>query len=170
MDLLQLPDDLENVSKAAGISVEVMKAEASAHLKKLMKTEHNVSSIDDLQVHYGKSIQGCINRSKELEKELATTEKKKAALADYLCEDRNKMSLEDVFNTMKTFRDLFIKALKENQERKEQAAKAEKRKNLLKEEEAKPQKGEYGKIKESKVKVKPDEGKCSIVPFILVPL
>lgn len=37
---------------------------------------------------------------------------KKAELADYLCEDRNTHSLDDLFNTMKTFRDLFIKALK----------------------------------------------------------
>lgn len=53
-----------------------------------------------------------INLSKELEEELGTIAKKKAELADYLCEDRNKLSLEDVFNTMKTFRNLFIKALK----------------------------------------------------------
>ncbi|XP_065449793.1 inverted formin-2-like isoform X3 [Chrysemys picta bellii] len=145
-DLLQLPNDLECVSKAAGTNFEVMKAEADAHLKKLLKIEHNMSSIDDLKAQYGKSIQGHINRWKELEEELATIEKKKAELADYLCEDRNKLSLEDVFNTMKTFRDLFIKALKENQERKEQATKAEKRKKLLEEEEAKRQKGEYGNI------------------------
>ncbi|XP_044869206.1 inverted formin-2-like isoform X5 [Mauremys mutica] len=91
-------------------------------------------------------LEGHINGLKELEEELAAIKKKKAELADYLCEDRNKLSLQDVFNTMKTFRDLFIKALKENQERKEQATKAEKRKKLLEEEEAKRQKGEYGNI------------------------
>ncbi|XP_065449798.1 inverted formin-2-like isoform X7 [Chrysemys picta bellii] len=90
-DLLQLPNDLECVSKAAGTNFEVMKAEADAHLKKLLKIEHNMSSIDDLKAQYGKSIQ-------------------------------------------------------ENQERKEQATKAEKRKKLLEEEEAKRQKGEYGNI------------------------
>ncbi|XP_044869198.1 inverted formin-2-like isoform X1 [Mauremys mutica] len=145
-DLLQLPNDLECVSKAEGTNFEVMKAEADAHLKKLLKIEHNMSSIDDLKAQYGKSIQGHINGLKELEEELAAIKKKKAELADYLCEDRNKLSLQDVFNTMKTFRDLFIKALKENQERKEQATKAEKRKKLLEEEEAKRQKGEYGNI------------------------
>ncbi|XP_043373683.1 inverted formin-2-like isoform X3 [Dermochelys coriacea] len=90
-DLLQLPSDLECVSKAAGTNFEVMKAETDAHLKKLLKIEHNMSSIGDLKAQYGKSIQ-------------------------------------------------------ENQERKEQATKAEKRKKLLEEEEAKRQKGEYGKI------------------------
>ncbi|XP_067411069.1 inverted formin-2-like isoform X2 [Emydura macquarii macquarii] len=145
-DLLQLPNDLDCVSKAAGTNFEVMKAEAGAYLKKLLKMEHNVSSADDLKAQYGQSIQDSIKLSKGLEEELATIEKKKAELADYLCEDRNKLSLEDVFNTMKTFRDFFLKALKENQERKEQATKAEKRKRQLQEEEVKRQKGEYGKI------------------------
>lgn len=40
------------------------------------------------------------------------TERKKLELADYLCEDAQQLSLEDTFNTMKTFRDLFTRALK----------------------------------------------------------
>lgn len=55
--------------------------------------------------------QGSLDASKDLQKEFATIEKKKEELADYLCEDRKKLSLEDVFNTMKTFRELFLKAL-----------------------------------------------------------
>lgn len=39
-------------------------------------------------------------------------EQKKLELADYLCEDPQKLSLEDTFSTMKTFRDLFTRALK----------------------------------------------------------
>lgn len=37
---------------------------------------------------------------------------KEVELVDYLCEDRSTQSLDHVFNTIKTFRDLFIKALK----------------------------------------------------------
>ncbi|NXE25404.1 INF2 protein, partial [Ardeotis kori] len=55
--------------------------------------------------------QGSLDASKDLQKEFATIEKKKEELADYLCEDRKKLCLEDVFNTMKTFRELFLKAL-----------------------------------------------------------
>ncbi|NXF18171.1 INF2 protein, partial [Rhodinocichla rosea] len=55
--------------------------------------------------------QGSLNASKDLQKEFAIIEKKKEELADYLCEDRKKLSLEDVFSTMKTFRELFLKAL-----------------------------------------------------------
>ncbi|NXB11136.1 INF2 protein, partial [Cnemophilus loriae] len=55
--------------------------------------------------------QGSVNASKDLQEEFVTIEKKKAELADYLCEDRKKLSLEDVFSTMKTFRETFLKAL-----------------------------------------------------------
>ncbi|NWV37153.1 INF2 protein, partial [Grantiella picta] len=55
--------------------------------------------------------QGSLNASKDLQKEFVTIEKKKEELADYLCEDRKKLSLEDVFSTMKTFREIFLKAL-----------------------------------------------------------
>ncbi|NXC88891.1 INF2 protein, partial [Cercotrichas coryphoeus] len=55
--------------------------------------------------------QGSLNASKDLQKEFATIEKKKEELADYLCEDREKLSLEDVFSTMKSFREIFLKTL-----------------------------------------------------------
>ncbi|NWZ35763.1 INF2 protein, partial [Brachypodius atriceps] len=55
--------------------------------------------------------QGSLNASKDLQKEFAAIEKKKEELADYLCEDRKKLSLEDVFSTMKTFREIFLKTL-----------------------------------------------------------
>ncbi|NWW26098.1 INF2 protein, partial [Falcunculus frontatus] len=55
--------------------------------------------------------QGSLNALKDLQKEFVTIEKKKEELADYFCEDRKKLSLEDVFSTMKTFREIFLKAL-----------------------------------------------------------
>ncbi|NXD12349.1 INF2 protein, partial [Nothocercus nigrocapillus] len=55
--------------------------------------------------------QGNIRASEDLQKEFAIIEKKKEELADYLCEDRKRISLEDIFITMKTFRELFLKAL-----------------------------------------------------------
>ncbi|XP_068048357.1 inverted formin-2-like isoform X3 [Anomalospiza imberbis] len=148
-DLLQLPRDLDFVSKAVGIHIDAMQAEASANLKKLLEIEKRLFlSADDLKIQHGKSVQvgnGSLNASKDLQKEFATIEKKKEELADYLCEDRKKLSLEDVFSTMKTFREIFLKTLQENQERKEQAAKSEKRKKQFKGEDAKRPKGEYGK-------------------------
>ncbi|XP_071282415.1 inverted formin-2-like isoform X2 [Agelaius tricolor] len=145
-DLLQLPRDLDFVSKAVGIHIDAMQAEAGANLKKLLEIEKRLFlSTDDLKIQHGKSVQGSLNASKDLQKEFATIEKKKEELADYLCEDRKNLSLEDVFSTMKTFREIFLKTLQENQERKEQAAKSEKRKKRFKGEDAKRLKGEYGK-------------------------
>ncbi|XP_060118198.1 inverted formin-2 [Heteronotia binoei] len=146
-DLLHLPKDLECVSKAAGINLDVIRSESSSNLKKLLELERKLSSsTDEVKAQYEKAIQDSISANRKLEEEFENIERKKLELATYLCEDPNKLSLEDIFSTMKTFRDLFIKALKDNKDRKEQAAKAEKRKKQLAEEEAKRQKGENGKI------------------------
>nr|XP_013796400.1 PREDICTED: inverted formin-2-like [Apteryx mantelli mantelli] len=111
-DLLQLPSELDFVSKAAGIHFEVMQAEAGANVKKLLEIEKRLLlSTDDLKIQHGKSVQGSISASKDLQKEFASIEKKKEELADYLCEDRKNLSLGDLFITMKTFRELFLKAL-----------------------------------------------------------
>lgn len=107
-----------------------------------------LSSNDDVKQQYEKPIQDSIDASRKLEEEFETIERKRQDLANYLCEDSSKLSLEDIFSTMKTFRDLFIRVLKENKDRKEQAAKAEKRKKQLEEEEGKRQKGENGKVSE----------------------
>ncbi|XP_068253960.1 inverted formin-2 isoform X2 [Nyctibius grandis] len=146
-DLLELPKDLEYVSKAAGINLDIIRTESSANLKKLLELQRKVlSSNDDVKQQYEKPIQDSIDASRKLEEEFETIERKREELANYLCEDPSKLSLEDIFSTMKTFRDLFIRALKENKDRKEQAAKAEKRKKQLEEEEWKRQKGENGKV------------------------
>ncbi|XP_048803976.1 inverted formin-2-like isoform X2 [Lagopus muta] len=145
-DLLQLPRDLDFVSKAAGFHFDAMRAEAGDNLKKLLEIEKRLFlSTEDLKIQHTKLVQSSVSASKDLQEELANIEKKKEELADYLCEDRKKMSLEDVFNTLKTFRELFLKALQENQERKEQAAKSEKRKKELKVEDTKRLKAEHGK-------------------------
>ncbi|XP_042654941.1 inverted formin-2-like [Tyto alba] len=137
-DLLQLPRDLDFVSKAAGIHFNDMQAETGANLKTLLEIEKRLFlSTDSLRMKHAKFVQDSLSASRDLQEEFATIEKKKEELADYLCEDRKNFSLEDIFSTMKTFRELFLKALQENQDRKEQAAKAEKRKKQLKGEDAK---------------------------------
>ncbi|XP_071601515.1 inverted formin-2-like [Heliangelus exortis] len=147
MDLLELPKDLEYVSKAAGINLDIIRTESGTNLKKLLELQRKVlSSNDDVKQQYEKPIQDSIDASQKLEEEFDSIERKREELANYLCEDPSKLSLEDIFSTMKTFRDLFIRALKENKDRKEQAAKAEKRKKQLEEEEGKRQKGENGKV------------------------
>ncbi|XP_033028676.1 inverted formin-2-like [Lacerta agilis] len=56
-DLLQLPNDLECVSKAAGINLKEMQVEVEGLLKKLLETEQKISSSkDDVKVQFGKCI------------------------------------------------------------------------------------------------------------------
>uniref|UniRef100_A0A8C0EHR0 Inverted formin 2 n=1 Tax=Bubo bubo TaxID=30461 RepID=A0A8C0EHR0_BUBBB len=129
------------------INLDIIRTESGTNLKKLLELQCKVlSSNDDVKQQYEKPIQDSIDASRKLEEEFETIERKREELANYLCEDPSKLSLEDIFSTMKTFRDLFIRALKENKDRKEQAAKAEKRKKQLEEEEGKRQKGENGKV------------------------
>ncbi|XP_023364624.1 inverted formin-2 isoform X2 [Otolemur garnettii] len=146
-DLLQLPQDLEQPSQAAGINLETIRSEASSNLKKLLETEQKVSaSVPEVQEQYAKKLQASIVASRELDELFKAIEQKRQELADYLCEEAQQLSLEDTFSTMKTFRDLFIRALKENKERKDQAARAERRKQQLAEEEARRPQGEAGKL------------------------
>ncbi|EHB01395.1 Inverted formin-2 [Heterocephalus glaber] len=143
-DLLQLAGDLEQPSQAAGINVEIIRTEASANLKKLLDTERKVSaSVPEVQEQYKQRLQASITTCQELNSVFEAIEQKKLELADYLCEDPQKLSLEDTFSTMRTFRDLFTCALKENKDRKEQVEKAVRRKQQLAEEEARrPQGGD----------------------------
>ncbi|XP_055969711.1 inverted formin-2 isoform X2 [Sorex fumeus] len=145
-DLLQLPQELEQPSQAAGINLDVLHTEVTSTLQKLEEMARRVCAAEpEVQQQYGQRLQACIEASREVEELFQAIEQQKLALAAYLCEDPQQLSLEATFSTMKAFRDLFISALKENKDRKEQAAKAERRKRQLAEEEARRPPGEQGK-------------------------
>lgn len=68
--------------------------------------------LDGVSLSILNAFQDSIDASRKLEEDFETIDRKREELANYLCEDPSKLSLEDVFSTMKTFRDLFIRALK----------------------------------------------------------
>lgn len=73
---------------------------------------HFTHPLDGVLLCILNTFQDSIDASRKLEEEFETIERKREELANYLCEDPSKLSLEDIFTTMKTFRDLFIRALK----------------------------------------------------------
>uniref|UniRef100_W5N4W1 Inverted formin 2 n=1 Tax=Lepisosteus oculatus TaxID=7918 RepID=W5N4W1_LEPOC len=157
-DLLNLPDDIKVCVKASGINIESIQSEASSLSKRLKDAAKKIaSSVEDMKEQFEKVTQQNLEECLKLEDRFVAIEKKKEELATYLCEDPSKLSLEELFNTLNTFQGLFVKALKENHTWKEQAAKAEKRKKQLEEEESKRQKGANGKIIR-KVPAKQEEG------------
>nr|XP_029532463.1 inverted formin-2-like isoform X4 [Oncorhynchus nerka] len=147
-DLLNLPDDLEICEKAARVNLETLQSEASLLIKRLKESEKKVasSSVAAIKEQYLTVIQGSQEACRELEARFASIDRKKEDLAQYLCEDSSRLSLEDLFSTLHSFRGLFIKALKDNQTRREQAIKAEKRKKQLEEEDSKRPRGQNRKI------------------------
>nr|XP_029532464.1 inverted formin-2-like isoform X5 [Oncorhynchus nerka] len=150
-DLLNLPDDLEICEKAARVNLETLQSEASLLIKRLKESEKKVasSSVAAIKEQYLTVIQGSQEACRELEARFASIDRKKEDLAQYLCEDSSRLSLEDLFSTLHSFRGLFIKALKDNQTRREQAIKAEKRKKQLEEEDSKRPRGQNRKISNS---------------------
>ncbi|XP_078418624.1 inverted formin-2-like [Cetorhinus maximus] len=146
-DLLNLPADLETVSKAGGLSVDSLQSDAINLLERLKMIGGKVkSSMDDVKIQFDKPIQESLSETKKLKEHLEDIELERKKLAEYFCDDISKLSLEELFLTIKTFRDCFLKAMKENKLRKEQMAKAAKRKQRLQEEEVKRQKGENGQV------------------------
>ncbi|KAJ8356318.1 hypothetical protein SKAU_G00191120 [Synaphobranchus kaupii] len=168
-DLLILPDDIEICEKAAGVKVKVnldsIQSEVSSLSVRLRNAEKKVSSsAEDIKQQYLTAIQGSLEACQDLEERFAVIEEKKTDLAEYLCEDASMLKLGELFGTIKTFRGLFLKALKENKSRREQAIRVEKRKKHLAEEEAKRQTADGGVIKR---KIPPPQEEGCIIDNLL---
>ncbi|XP_054474999.1 LOW QUALITY PROTEIN: inverted formin-2-like [Anoplopoma fimbria] len=151
-DLLNLPDDLEICEKAAGLNLESIQSESSSLFKQLKSVESKVScSPEDLKEQYLSTIQESLQACEQLQQLLSSLEDRRTDLCVYLCEDGSSFSIDELLNTIKTFRGLFLRAIKENESRRQQ----EKRRKQ--QEEDRKLKGDTNKIIRKDVSNK-DEG------------
>ncbi|XP_027895247.1 inverted formin-2-like isoform X6 [Xiphophorus couchianus] len=151
-DLLNLPDDLHICEKASGVNMESIQSEYSSLSKRLKSSEKKVSSSsEDIKEQYLSTIQESLQVCEHLQKVMTSVEDRRRDLADYLCEDVGTFSLDDLFGTIKTFRGLFLKAFKENENWRELEKKRKER------EEEKKVKGDSGRMVRREVNQQ-DEG------------
>nr|XP_046229570.1 inverted formin-2-like isoform X3 [Scatophagus argus] len=140
-DLLNLPDDLEICEKAAGLNLESIQSECNTLIKQLRNTERKVScSSEDVKEQFLSPFQEGLRACEKLQQLLSSVEDKRTELFVYLCEDSSSFSIEELFNTIKTFRGLFIRAIKENESRRQLEKKRKQQ------EEERKRKGETAKI------------------------
>ncbi|XP_024147076.1 inverted formin-2 [Oryzias melastigma] len=131
-DLLHLPEDLELCEKAAGANAEAIEAEANNLMTRLKNAQNEVSSSsEDIKEQYLSIIQDSLGAWQQLQQVVCSIEGRKHDLADYLCEDSSKFSLDELFSTIRTFRSQFIQAIKDNENRREQEKKRKKREEKL---------------------------------------
>ncbi|XP_035520561.1 inverted formin-2-like [Morone saxatilis] len=120
-DLLNLPDDLEICEKAAGVNLESIQCDSSTLMKQLKNAERKLSSSsEDLKEQYLSPIQESVQACEQLQQLLSSLEDQRTHLSTYLCEDSSSFSIDQLFSTIKTFRGLFLKAIKENESRRQQ--------------------------------------------------
>ncbi|KAM4521999.1 inverted formin-2-like isoform 2-T4 [Odontesthes bonariensis] len=119
-DLLNLPDDLQICEKAAGVNMESIQSESNSLIHRLKNCEKKVSSSsEDIREQYLVAIQESLQACEQLRQVMSSVEEKRRDLAEYLCEDGGRFSLDELFGTIRTFRGLFLRALKENESRRE---------------------------------------------------
>ncbi|XP_042072611.1 inverted formin-2-like [Haplochromis burtoni] len=95
------------------LSLDSIQSETKTLNKRLKNSERSVSSSsDDMKEQYLSTIQESLQAVEQLQLLLSSVEEQRKHLSAYLCEDSSSFSLEELFSTIKAFRDLFLRTLK----------------------------------------------------------
>uniref|UniRef100_A0A3Q0R4B6 FH2 domain-containing protein n=1 Tax=Amphilophus citrinellus TaxID=61819 RepID=A0A3Q0R4B6_AMPCI len=124
--LLKLTETKANKSRVTLLHHILQEAEENHPDLLNVPADLEISYLFFFVVFYQESLRAV----EQLEVLMSLVEQQRKDLSAYLCEDSSSFSLEELFSTIKTFRDLFLRALKENEAHREQ----EKRRKKLEEE------------------------------------
>ncbi|KAM9741570.1 protein diaphanous homolog 1-like [Menidia menidia] len=153
-DIMSFPDELIHVEKASRVSAETLQKNLELMGRNIKNLEKDIETFPPPQNDkdlFVEKMSSFVSHAKEQFEKLdllhKNMEKQYFDLGNYFVFDPRKMSVEEFFGDLNTFKNMFQEAVKENQKRKEAEEKI-KRAKLAKE---KAQKEKEEKLKRSQV-------------------
>ncbi|GIY38474.1 FH2 domain-containing protein 1, partial [Caerostris extrusa] len=127
-DLLEFPEEIQNLEEASKISMETLKTDVSSLCQRVSKVSTQVAVAEDqIRSQMQEFIEFAESKVETIQNEINDLESVRQRLADFLCEDTTAFKLEDCFKVFHNFCSRFKAALQENERRQKQEKLAEAR-------------------------------------------
>ncbi|PRD29069.1 UNVERIFIED_CONTAM: Fhdc1 [Trichonephila clavipes] len=127
-DLLEFPEEIQNLEEASKISMETLKTDVSSLCQRVSKVSTQVAVAEDqIRSQMQDFIEFAESKVETIQNEINDLESVRQRLADFLCEDTSAFKLEDCFKVFHNFCTRFKAALQENERRQKQEKLAEAR-------------------------------------------
>ncbi|XP_074545926.1 FH2 domain-containing protein 1 [Halichoeres trimaculatus] len=132
-NLLNFPENLQNVQKAARVSVENIEVEFSSLYVRIKSLEEKIQDDEELLQQLGPFLQSSTQRLQDLKRRRLDLRKEGNTLIDFFCEDKDTFKLDECFRIFQDFCIKFKKAVKDNVDRELKEAARERRLRELEE-------------------------------------
>ncbi|XP_028397641.1 inverted formin-2-like isoform X1 [Dendronephthya gigantea] len=122
--ILSFPAAMTHLDMASKVSIDSLSADVREWNEKINNIRKNVKKADgDLKNLMNTFLKECAKEIEEIQGQIKSVHKLTKELTHYLCEDENKLKLDDILNTFKTFCLNLTKAVEDNEKRRAQEAK-----------------------------------------------